>query len=540
MKQNTGCIDGFEWEYIGEGGKHALFGSHGEDFRGKLLRIEKQNFRAAALWSRREHIEGAELLKRKSRSPLEYLEKFVAPQLAPYVDIPELVPLEWEFLGALRETTLAAGVVPPSRIKDWNPKPGGEGDVIRQPPIGMLVVDYRKIPASMKEQDVQVVPTRRRFCIEVKPKAGYLSRSPLVHPNHRVKLTKSRFALLQELHQQGHVEKGWAKTASGIKRSSYEPLDLFSKDRMRMYHAIESLVESPQNNLKVWYDNQAATKLATFGSNATERVQEDVASYPNSRLDERHAKHNFGSLIADLLVPVLAHETLLGKLQSLQQLDILDVDGAILVSDRLVELCGGSEQEAETIISDWLERAGDQREVHPLLSASPFHIPSKNSTLLRLCQTIEEFRELLSGFDLLLPQAAALDKFYSEARDLVSNLSREECAVLLSSWLLSLAMCDVSIFVTFEQLPRLGKETFQSGVTAGQAEESKSFIAASVDKGSGIVSTNENGTMSRFEYRVRLIDCDQKPPKKLWGRKQKEAAFAELRMEERENNSFIT
>jgi hypothetical protein len=531
MKQSNGEIHGCEWKYIGEGGKHALFESSGVGFQGKLLRIEKRLFCAASFCSSHEHRNDIE---RQKTSPLNYLEAYVAPQLAPYIDIPELVPIDWVFLKALRDATLAAGVVPPSRIKDWNPKFDSELDMNEEKPIGILVLDYRKIPASMVEQDALVA--RRQLCIEVKPKAGYLSRSPLVHPNHRVKFIKSRFSLLQVLHQQGHFEKGWAKTARGIKRSNYEPLDLFSKDRTRMNRAIESLVESPQNNLKVWYNNQDVTKKSTLDRKAMELVLEEVTSYAKSRIGERHVERAFSSLVSNLLVPVLDHESLMGKLQILQKLDILDVDGAILVSDRLVELCGGSELEAEKVLSDELQREGDQKGVHPLLAASPFHLSCEDSTIFKLCQTTERFQERMSGFGVLLPDAAVLDKFYLEARDLVLKLSIEECVFLLSNWLLSLAMCDVGIFVTFRQLRSPKEGASQRGGAIGQAE-TKVVIEASSNNGSGIIcTTNKEGAIFRFAYIVRLIDCDQKPARKLWGRKEKEAAFAKLRMEESENN----
>jgi hypothetical protein len=533
-------MDECEWKYVGEGGKHALFECRdGVGFEGKLLRIEKILFGAASDGS--SHAEHSDDIKRqRKRNPLHYLETYVAPPLAPYVDIPELVSIDWVFLRALRDRTLAAGVVPPSRINDWNPKKSdGKWDMNNEgtPPTGSLVLDYRKLPASiMVEDDVLLVPARRQqLCIEVKPKAGYLSRSPLVHPHHRVKFTKSRFFLLQALQQQGYWKKGWAtKSASGMKRSHYEPLDLFSNDTARMHRAIERLVESPQNNLKVWYNNEAVTKNSTLDRNAMEKVLMEVtSSYAKSEKDERHIELDFCALVSNLLVSVLDHETVLGKLQTIQKLDILDVDGAILVSDRLVALCGGCELEAEKVISDGLQGEGDRKGIHSLLSASPFHLSccEDDSIVFKLCQTTERFQEVLSGFDdPLFPPASVLDEFYSEALDLVAKLSVEECVFLLSNWLLSLAMCDVSIFVTFEQLCSSKEEdSSRSGVATGKDKSQVVANSASSNNGSGNVCTTDTaGTISRFAYMVRLIDCDEKPARKLWGRKKREAAFAKL------------
>lgn len=535
-------IHGCEWKYIGEGGKHALFENLSEGFDGKLLRIEKRCFRVASFCSSH-HEQAKDIIEwqRKSRA-LHYLETYVAPQLAPYVDIPDLVPLQWAFLEALRVATLAAQVVPPSRIKDWNLNSDGALNMKEDVPVGMLVVDYRNVPASMSKNDI-LVP-RRRLCLEVKPKAGYLSRSPLVHPNHRVKLSKSRFSLLQALHQQGHVEKGWAKTAGGIKCSNYEPLDLFSNDQRRMNRAIESLVDSPQNNLKMWYNNRALTKNAILDREAMELVREEVkVCSSKSKVVVGHVQSAFCSLVSDLVVPVLDHETLMGKLQSMQQLDILDVDGAILVSDRLVELCGGSELEAEKriILSDRIQAEQDpSTRLYPLLSASPFHLPCDGSTVSKLCETTERFQKTLSELDPMLPNCDVLDEFYLEARNLVSYLSLDECVFLLSNWLLSLAMCDVSIFVTFEQLPSLKARVYDQGAPSCRAE-SQSFVETNSNDGNGVVCiVNEDGTISRFVYILRIIDCDRKPPTKLWGRKEKEAAFAKLEIGKPENISCVT
>lgn len=74
------------------------------------------------------------------------------------------------------------------------------------------------------------------YCIEIKPKEGFLSKSLMNY-------SKCYYCMKQCL----KLEEKLIKEAS-----LYCPLDLFSGDKKRMYRAILSLVENPQNNLKVF------------------------------------------------------------------------------------------------------------------------------------------------------------------------------------------------------------------------------------------------------------------------------------------------
>ncbi len=502
-----------EWNYVGEGGKHALFAS--DRFRGKLLRIDKENLRLASCY-RSLPIDNVDL----QRIPfsLQYFEMCISPRLSPYVDTPEIVALDWNFLEHLRLATIANRAVPLARVNDWFPSTENLSIAKGVHPTGMLVVDYRGIPPSIVQHDTLC---DRRLLLELKPKAGYLSLSPLVDPCHRAKLMSSRFSLHQILHQRGHIKKGWAKSADGIRMSDYEPLDLFSQDKRRMTRAIKSLIFSPQNNLRIWYNNQAVTKGGELLLTDMEVVLKEMMLITADKLEhEKIVESAFASLVSDLVVSILYNETLLEKLLTLQQLDFLDADGAVLISERLVELCNGSILEAEYHISQ--SRCQNRSEtVHPLLSNSPFRLSllSKESAILQLCKLTEDFRKVIADSEQALLSSDLLTDFHNQACAYVRELSTEECAYLLSNWLLSLAMCDVSILITLEQ--------FATETLSDVAIESG--IVREGNEGTGIVRyRTQDGSSHLFAFMVRLIDLDPKPPTKLWGRKAKEAVFAKL------------
>lgn len=504
-----------EWTYIAEGGKHALFATN--RFQGKLLRIVKKDLCYASFYV--SHSKDPIDLQ-SGPCPLQYLKMCVSPGLSPYVDTPEIVALDWAFLERLRDLTLAMGIVPAARIKDWVPSKRNPSTSKRGNPTGMLVIDYRKIPLEVIQP---CLFSGRRLLFELKPKAGFLALSPLVHPGHRVKLLSSRFSLLQLLHQQGYIEKGWAKAGDGIKRSYYDPIDLFSQDSSRMKRAILSLIASPQNNLKIWYDSQVVTKDATILTDDMAKILNEMElSPPQQSLNEQEVQYMFASFVSDILVTILRHETALEKLLSLQQLDFLDVDGAILIAEHLVELCHQCKTDAENHVSATPYRSSSDN-FHSLLSNSPFGIPliGDESTVVKLCQVTEDFRNTITVAAPTLPTLDVLDNFYSQAKALVEGLSMDESSYLLSNWLLSLAMCDVSLLIRLDQCTSL----------ASFAPPTESEIEGK--NGQGVIKyISPGGETQRFAFMVRIIDCDPKPPSKLWERRSREATFSKLSMSE--------
>jgi hypothetical protein len=122
--------------------------------------------------------------------PSHYIRHVVSPSLAPYVDIPIVVELDWKFLQQIRNQALAQGQIPRARQDDWTlPSTDKKNHATR--PVGLLIANYRNlsIPASMTYNHC----SDKCISVEIKPKAGYRAFSPLVEPLHRVKYLQSRF-----------------------------------------------------------------------------------------------------------------------------------------------------------------------------------------------------------------------------------------------------------------------------------------------------------------------------------------------------------
>ena len=84
----------------------------------------------------------------------------------------------------------------------------------------------------------------KTVCVEIKPKFGAVMKCDSVPVEHRhLKHVHSRY----QLHQSLKMEQGVIQ-----ERSMYDPLDLFSGDGVRMERAIMALLDSPQNNLRVF------------------------------------------------------------------------------------------------------------------------------------------------------------------------------------------------------------------------------------------------------------------------------------------------
>ncbi|XP_026320067.1 inositol-pentakisphosphate 2-kinase isoform X1 [Hyposmocoma kahamanoa] len=104
---------------------------------------------------------------------------------------------------------------------------------------------YRKTESkiscyTIRAQDLSILSPKceTNYCIEIKPKEGFIAASFR-------KFSKCYFCLKQFLKlQNGQIDN----------ISEYCPLNLFSGDKMRMRHALLSLVSNPQNNFKIFKD----------------------------------------------------------------------------------------------------------------------------------------------------------------------------------------------------------------------------------------------------------------------------------------------
>ena len=440
-----------DWDYINEGGKHAVFAYKSNDssrFCGMVLRVNKDSFRSA----RCESFDG-------------FSARTIEMSFRKYLDVPHKVHLDASFLEGLKRQAMESNRIPPSRRPDW----GGQSHSI----VSEMIPNYRGFAADT-------------ISIEIKPKAGYLATSPIVRLGNECKYSTSRFQILQQLNRRGVVSKGWNKGSKLMYTSRFDPIYLFSRDVDRIHLAVNALFDCPQNNLKVFCGESmlygmGCQKNTEKSVNDCRRAISIVKGCSQSSL--LCSGESFKSLQTELIQivsDVLFTDSFLQMLLEKQRYyDILDADGAILVYNRLVLLCGNSNEKAEM-----------------LLDAEYDPIRKQCSS-----QRFEAFVRYLNVKD--RPLNETRESWYNTGTKLIDRLGKDECIILLQNWLLSLVLCDISFFIML----------CKCNASGGSAANSTSQLI-----------TTRCGV--KLSYEIKVVDYDRKPAKKLRKRDQAEAKIA--------------
>ena len=666
-----------DWSYAAEGGKNVIFQYVGGPEccvvrSRRVLRVVKSELAAAAATIDIDPannnaplaIERAPESRRrreKESASRTFQRRIVRPLLGRrYVDLARTVRLPTAAAARLYRRAMTSGSIPPSRLPDWQMgsgangggsinDDGGGGDGVV---MASLLRDYKQLPPPPPRHlnndengsgtTTNTTKNDITMSIEIKPKAGYITTSPLVHPNNRCKYKHTRYALQQRLMHRGHVTKGWQqrKTRGDRARrrdgddsttaatstteatnagalfvpSDYSPSDLFSGRTMRVRRAIANLCDNAQNNLRVFVDGEQIP-LADGGggsSSSDDRGEEEeddrekllsdgdydtmmnklVSHYYYSSNDgssgdddnsmvssqtmtttttkeratneqtttkkertTKKKKTTFLTMIIDIITTILDRESdLLSNMLLIQQLDIIDGDGAVLIYDRLVYLCNGSYDIADGLLDDAAilpaydfmptatttttttteDRNNNNNNTTAQqrgINASPYAFPECNN-LDELLNVILQFQSLLREQQQQQRQqemddvTVMIDTYHSKCIELVNCLSKEACIYLLTNWLLSSALCDISFFVTFQLLTVEDcnvNEVRQSCDTGGIALCNP---LENYELDSTTDHTTTTGTVAiPVHYEVKVVDCDPKPARKLRERKHVESKF---------------
>lgn len=188
-----------------------------------------------------------------------------------------------------------------------------------------------------------------------------------------------------------------------------------------------------------------------------------------------------------MLARVLAQEPLLARLWALQAMDVLDVEGAGLVLQRLIALCGGEEANALARLAT--------AELEPLavVAVDP-RLVALEGTLARAVAKGEECVERADE----LEEAAVWQAQHERARAAVAGLSEDECVWLLRRWLVSLGACDASIMVSMRRCQ--GEEPIEFEPQLQAAETA------------GVVRFEGGGGVA---YCAHVVDLGPKDPAKV-------------------------
>ena len=587
MELNTG------WTYAAEGGKHAIFRYSGSKSSncsfalGRVLRISKSDL--VSSFSLQQHQQqlkndvspslhnddcNASILQVESSSQ-NFIREIVQPIIGQcYIDTGQLIQLPMSFCAQLYESAQTSGLIPTSRLSSWKKCPGdNKNDIIQRSSkdgggmvVALLLRDYTYLLPSYSSPtaDKSSKSNSSVFSVEIKPKAGYITTSPLVLPQHRCKYYHTRYAIQQKLMSMGCIHKGWqshqqSNNQQSIRKveqftpSQYTPTDLFSTNATQIQKAISDLTNNMQNNYRVWCNG---TQI--FGNNISPLAEKECQDKLHIILCTQNSSGandvTLHDTITEIVTKILMQEqSLLSNILSLQQLDIIDADGACMIYERLVQLCSGCVLDAETLIDEALlvsssrievaadsstrsspTTAGSKKRLSKFINTSPYSYPQiDDKSLDNLLNEIKQLDTYISEKrqakeqDGLESSSNCLDESilntaHSKSIEYTNNLSKESCIYLLQNWLLSLTLCDVSFFINF-QVVTDDDNTEQIQI---------SDTCQSCDLG-GVVSCslqnqNDDDTVVAvaIQYEVKVIDCDPKPANKLHGRKEAESKFA--------------
>eukprot|EP00816_Leptocylindrus_hargravesii_P008600 CAMPEP_0196827026 /NCGR_PEP_ID=MMETSP1362-20130617/93940_1 /TAXON_ID=163516 /ORGANISM="Leptocylindrus danicus, Strain CCMP1856" /LENGTH=476 /DNA_ID=CAMNT_0042207639 /DNA_START=533 /DNA_END=1959 /DNA_ORIENTATION=- len=377
------------------------------------------------------------------------------------------------FIADLQQHCVAANKVPALRLSQWTKKPDK---------------DQWSLDAFVH---INVARQHRGIVLEITPKCGFLCSSPLVQPEHRIKFRRHRYGLFQELMSNGLLRKGWmsGNCDAPFIPSSYSPLKFFSGEISNVESSMLSLFERPQNNLRIWCNGQII-----YGHDKMNLTVKDFEAIQQAILSNVEKAMVFQSL-ASLVGAILTREPLIQNILKLQKADLIDVDGMVRVYDRLVEICG-TQEAAEACINypfcpEFHIAVGD------VCSFIPFSRPD--------CMHLDELMHEVQKFADALPGQKEtndpfLDEKYEYCLKIVQKLPKESCVWILQGWLISLAMCDLSIMI---------------GVSPG-----------SLDEGDRMQNLESCGSISLeagvCNYSLKLVDYDPKPSTKLRNRGKQE------------------
>lgn len=536
-----------DWIYHSEGGKHAIFrynrgqhevaGSHVEPFYGYILRIRKVDlahvsFRSKHLNGREKVVSEGETLAKQSLDEWaesdshKFQRLLVQPMIGRcYLDLAKTVLLPNSFCDQIFDSTISSNVIPESRLPSWkfnnNDKPMQSS---QDGVIAYLLRDHTNLlPHPRLPIDTTKTPTV--ISVEIKPKAGYITRSPLVLPENRCKYYRTRYSLQQELMQRGIIRKGWTKdteSSGQLIASNYSPLDLFSGSRQRIHKALKELSNNMQNNFRVWCNgnqifgeyiqpsNHECSVILDMMFGGFETINSSTECDSSARLLDS---------ITTTLTNILERETLLPNVQRIQLLDVIDGDGAVKIYQRLVNLCMGSQNDADELLDGEslcireVSRSGDC-EGDRLLASSPYEMPKCD----HLCNFLDEVHRCHAYFrekerdGCIESDRVFINECYERCNECLDQISKDACIYLLKNWLFSLALCDISFFVTFRLI---------SGVHTASEEMQND------DHGGFVVCASKNATFSEYAvfYEMKVVDCDPKPAKKLRNRADVEHVF---------------
>jgi inositol-pentakisphosphate 2-kinase len=364
----------------------------------------------------------------------------------------------------------------------------------------------------------------------------------------------------------GHIQKGWQSCGINKERrceqrrliggdsktnhnatftpSDYSPLDLFSGNIVKIRKALTELGCNMQNNFRVFCNGKLLFGGEYYESPSDgecRKILNDLFNHVGNDDDDdvqdpqmTDARSNLLDVTIGIVTAVLGREyRMLSSMLEMQQLDVIDGDGAVIIYGRLVHLCG-SNLEAEKLLDEasmtpsrefaTLGKRDPAAEIPNSIIASPYVFPECES-LNELLSEVHQCRQTCCREQ---QHVGALDASHIKCIECVNGLSKEACVYLLQNWLLSLALCDVSFFVTFQLLCFHQRRSYSDNDDRQCLDATEECQTCDRE---GIVfhSLQDDSPAVPVQYEVKVVDCDPKPARKLRDRMTVESMFRFVR-----------
>ncbi|XP_033106076.1 inositol-pentakisphosphate 2-kinase-like [Anneissia japonica] len=231
-------MDISDWIYRGEGNSSLVISNIKER---KVYKLRKREF-VKTECNDTKTVGGEDSLQRCRRT-LQYSEQVLRPLLGEqFVAIAEIVPISKDFINSVSE-----------KVRKSRPLKRLNTEIDEYSGYGICLPDFCFMQPSNSKNLNPVL------CVEIKPKMGLLPDLKQISPERSIKRSACRFCMYQKLKLSlPNVNPGNHKVEYGTWESAslYCPLDLFSGNEDRMMYALNCLIKTPQNNLRVFLNGR--------------------------------------------------------------------------------------------------------------------------------------------------------------------------------------------------------------------------------------------------------------------------------------------
>ncbi|XP_021613502.1 inositol-pentakisphosphate 2-kinase isoform X1 [Manihot esculenta] len=309
--------DAADWVYRGEGAANLVLSYTGSSplFIGKVMRIQKTARNGSShcledhtvlteherlLWKESEELVSSST---KELAELHYVKHVMTPLLGPkHVDAGMHVVTSSEFLESIEKKVVCQR--PAWRVD--------AAKVDTKCDFVLLMTDHSLFPNGT----AKVGPC---ISVEIKPKCGFLPLSRFIAEKNAIKRSTTRFRMHQVLKLRQHEIS---------ELSQYDPLDIFSGSKERIYKALNDLYSTPQNNFRVFLNGSIIFGGLGGGTNKTSIVigkAFESALKEVIQADDGLRTRSFIELVAETVY----NSQVLDQLLEVQKLDNFDIEGAI-------------------------------------------------------------------------------------------------------------------------------------------------------------------------------------------------------------------